>query len=704
MKFSNLSKLLECRLCVTITLGVFVLILVIESVLLVPSAIRFQQIEQERHAERIYLMVEPALMLGAGLSGEGPLARDIVTLVAQHDLKAMAVHGTDGSELARVGNLPNSNGVAKHVAHVADAKLYTEVLPSSLMLTKWQSDARTTPTISVVSDISQISTDLYAYLLRIGGLILLIVVVVTFGTMLLLYQLVLRPILRLRSSALGAGETPRHAAIFRLEHQRSDELGDLIDAFNAMLTHVSDSFARDAERAQAREHLALRQDSLTGLPNRLALYEQIQRHNEIGTINCSQVVNTHIALLLIRYHDASLGRKNTSMLARSALQSAIAEGDFFAQLDPLLFAIVRLLPERSRGIKGDSASLAQAIIQLEKIKASVMDSHALVDVRVGIVESTVGSLDSETLLNQAEFALNRAVTDPNMHYQFFDPSEADAARERQSLVQDLAYALAHNELEVWYQPKIALQDNDRLAGAEALVRWKHPRLGMLSPATFIPLAQATGQIDALDWFVLKTVCAQIAEWIRQLGEAPRIAVNLDAAHFASAQLVNQLAALTAATGIDKKYLEIEITETSAMNHSATATNTFKQLRSSGIHTAIDDFGTGYSSLAYLHQFAVDTLKIDRSFVDAIGRRAPDAMQSETICVTILNLGHAMGTDIVAEGVETKAQADFLRERGCEYAQGFLYSPAVNAKIFTATWLQPKLNAAATAQNLVAIAS
>jgi EAL domain-containing protein (putative c-di-GMP-specific phosphodiesterase class I) len=701
MKFSNLSKLFECRLCVTITMGVFALILVIESVLLVPSSIRFQQVEQERYAERIHLMVEPALMLGAGLSGDGPLARDVATLVAQQDLKAMAVYSTDGRELARVGTLPTTIHVSNHVARTANAKLYTEKISSTLMLTQWRSDARGTPTIAVISDISKIRTDLFAYLLRIGGLILLIVMVVTLGTMLLLYQLLLRPILRLRSSALSAGDSPRHAATFRLQHQRRDELGDLIDAFNAMLTHVSDSIERDAEQALVRERHALRHDLRTGLPNRLALLERLQQHdvNSVGT----HISSTHLALLLIRYHDASLARANAPMLAQGGLQSVATEGDFIAQLDPLLFAVVRFKPKHGKQIAGNSASLAQAIIQLEKIKANLMNSHALVDVRVGIVESFVGAMDGETLLNQAEFALNRAIADPNMHYQFFDPDEADAAWQRQRLMQDLVYGLKHNELEVWYQPKVALQDGDQLAGAEALVRWKHPRLGLLSPAIFIPLAESTGQIEALDWFVLRTVANQIAGWHQRFGQAPRVAVNLAALHFASAQLVDELEALIAEVGIDKKYLEIEITETSAMNNSAAATRTLNQLRKSGIHTAIDDFGTGYSSLAYLHQFAVDTLKIDRSFVNAIGRHSQNETQSETICVTILHLGHAMGKDIVAEGVETAAQAEFLRSRGCEYAQGFLYGPAVNASLFAATWLQPEQTVATASQRRLAVA-
>ena len=660
----------HCRLCWRITMSVFVLILVIESILLIPSAQRFESVEIAREAERIRLTLEPALMLSAGLNGEGPLARDLATLLAQNRLEALAVYAADGRTLASVG--PRAAMLATFPsapALVVGSMPHARVQADERLHTQWRSGSAGEPTVSALSNISHIRGDLYAYLLRVAGLIFLIVLVVTVGTMWVLYGQLLRPFLAIRGSAEAAGAAPRVAEKFRLSHQREDELGDLITAHNALLSQVSTSMARESSLALEREHFVSRHDALTGLPNRVALLEYLARTEE------SAYRGGQIGLFLMQFQDDSLAEHTLPTRIRDALVQIAGPRDFVAQLGPLMFALIK-----NRG-RYDSARVAESILHWAPSTQGKGVAEPF-DVRIGIVESPIEILDGHVFLSHAEFALRRALTNSVGGYQFFDASAASDAHARQALTRELARALAEDELTVWYQPKIGLQQGDGLAGAEALVRWAHPTRGMVSPGEFIPLAEASGQIEAVDRWVLRAVCSQIALWRSQYGTSPKIAVNLSASHFASPTLCEELRAMVAAAKIFPTDLEIEITETAAMVNSDATIETLKQLRQAGFQTAIDDFGTGYSSLAYLQRFAVDTLKIDRSFVEAIGANT----QGETICSAVLKLGHALGTRVVAEGIETAAQGTFLRDLGCDEAQGYWFGKPIPAADFSAKWL------------------
>ena len=552
-----------------------------------------------------------------------------------------------------------------------------ERIPGQQLMTKWRSSAIGTPYVSAISNIKHVQTELHAYLVRIGGLILLIVLVVTIGTMLVLYRQLLHPLLRLRTSALAAGAAPREADQHQLSHTRNDELGNLIDAHNALLTHVSASMVREADAAREREHFISRHDVLTGLPNRVALVEYLRRiHDNVAR-------NGQISFFLIAFQDATMTDRDLPQRARDALLTHTAPRDFVAQLGPLQFAVIK-----NHG-RYDCAQFAESILEWDS-QHSDDASIPRFDTHIGIVEAPVAAIDVDLLIQHAEFALNRARTSASLRYQFFDAEAASDALARHTLARDLKRALMHNELVVWYQPKINLQSADTLSGAEALVRWQHPIRGIVNPAEFIPVAEATGQIQEVDRTVLRLVCKQIAQWRTQYGDSPKVAVNLSASHFASPTLADELVAMVGDTGIFTTDLEIEITETTAMRNSDASAATLKKLRALGFRTAIDDFGTGYSSLAYLQRFEVDTLKIDRSFVDAIGHAA----HGGEICTTILRLGHALGTRVVAEGVETADQTSFLRDLQCDEAQGYWFSKPLMADAFEEKWLGAARNSSA----------
>jgi EAL domain-containing protein (putative c-di-GMP-specific phosphodiesterase class I) len=243
------------------------------------------------------------------------------------------------------------------------------------------------------------------------------------------------------------------------------------------------------------------------------------------------------------------------------------------------------------------------------------------------------------------------------------------ARARRTLELELRQAIGEGGFEVHYQPVVDLRD-DRISGCEALLRWRHPQRGNISPAEFIPVAEDTGLINELGEFVLRTACAEAATWPDHI----RIAVNVSPVQFRSQTLALNVASALAASGLSASRLELEITEAVLMRDDETALATLHQLRALGIRIALDDFGTGYSSLSYLHRFPFDKIKIDRSFVKNIG----DEGASSAIIQAVVNIANASNMTTTAEGVEQAWQREMLRELGCTEMQGYLFSPAVAA--------------------------
>jgi len=682
---SNLANLLfSCRLCWRITFGVFTLILVIESVLLIPSAMRFEQVELERLAARTQQTVEPALLLGPGLSGLGPLTRDLATLAGQYGIKGLLVQSTDGAEIARSGQIEMVKTKMTWPLPIVESGRLPIVyeLGSNEIAVLWRSAARGEPIVVAVVDASQLASELIGYLIRIGGLVFVIVLVVTGGTMVLVYRMLLKPLLALRTSATAAGNTPKDASSYVLPKLRGDELGDLVDAFNALLIRVTDSMRREADTAQAREKSLARLYAATGLPNRLALTEHLQ-----AFFSDAEVVSQRPTLFLIEFTGRDLLARAAPETFSARLKQFAGSRDLVAQLSPTLFALSRDTPSADGGIRHAlSTKAAEQILLLTDTIANDGDASYLQEARIGIVDAADGSIDADEIISRAEFALGDAYADADVQYQYFDRTHAHQARERQLLTRDLTHAFANGDLQMWYQPKVSLRNRGVLVGAEALVRWHHCERGWLSPAEFVPLAEATGQIESLDRYVFAAVCAQIGQWQSQSLDVPAIAINIAARTFARPNLTEELSQMLLGNKISSRLIEIEITESAAIKNVTQAIISLRALRQLGLSTAIDDFGTGYSSLSYLRRFKFDTLKIDRTFVEDIGRDP----HAEAICAAIIKLGHAIGTTVVAEGVETDAQANFLSGSGCDVAQGFLFGRPTPANEFASMWLSQSI--------------
>ncbi len=359
-------------------------------------------------------------------------------------------------------------------------------------------------------------------------------------------------------------------------------------------------------------------------------------------------------------------------LVASRLTSCIRDRDTLARWGGDEFVL--LLP----GLMDSDTAVSVAERCINALKEPfVIDEQSLrVTVSIGINVALDSAADSETMLSNADVAMYRAKARGGNCLVMYTAQMSEGARNRLSMENSLFHAIERDELLLHYQPLISARTG-RLAGVEALIRWKHPEYGLVSPAEFIPIAEETGLIGAIGEWVLRTACTQMDSWYRR--GLPRIAisVNVSSRQFRQDTLANTIKAVLDETGFDPKLLELELTESLLMDDIERSRTILAELKSLGVSVALDDFGTGYSSLSYLKGFQLDTLKIDRAFT-------AELMTSETnasIVRATIGLAKGLRLRTVAEGVETRAQADFLAKQGCDVLQGFLFARPMEPEAF-----------------------
>jgi len=444
----------------------------------------------------------------------------------------------------------------------------------------------------------------------------------------------------------------RNGRTFLIRHRPMPDLG-------WVATHEDITEKRQIELKI--EHMA-HHDSLTDLANRVRLNERLER--ALGDpANCRMVAVHHVDLDRFKAVNDTFGHHAGDKLLKivaSRLRSVVRDTDTIARMGGDEFVIVQA-PFTD---PIEATALAQRVISAMAEPFDLDGHQAGVGASVGIAVSPTDGATPEKLLRNADLALYRAKGDGRGTFRFFEAGMDEQMQTRRIMEQDLRKALPAGEFELYYQPVVNLQSG-AISGFEALIRWNHPARGLISPATFIPLAEEIGFIIPLGEWVIRQACVTAAKWPEHL----HVAVNISAAQFRSAGLMQVIVSALAASRLKPTRLEIEITETVLLQDKDATLAILHQLRALGVRIAMDDFGTGYSSLTYLQSFPFDKIKIDRSFVKDITENAG----SLNIVRAVAALANGMGMTATAEGVETNEQLDRITAEGCTEMQGYLFS-------------------------------
>ena len=447
----------------------------------------------------------------------------------------------------------------------------------------------------------------------------------------------------------------------------------LEELVNERTRELSASERARREEESRRRYLASH-DQLTGLANRTLLLQRVEEAARRVRQSGQSLALLHLDLDRFQLLNDSLGHEVADGVLREMAQrlsNCVREADTIARLSVDEFAVL------FEGRFGTSELEQLAVRVLGGLRRSLMvgEHELLISASLGIALLPETAAEPAALVSQANMAMQRAKQLGGNCFQFFSENLRGCTRERLLLEAQLDKALERGQLEVFYQPKLSLAHN-RLLGAEALVRWRHPEFGLVSPASFISLAEETGQIVPLGEFVLRQACRQACIWQAAGLDWLRVSVNISMHQLRKGDFVELVAAVLAETGLPAAQLELELTETQLSDDVEGVAELFGRLRALGVRLAIDDFGTGYSSLGYLKHLPVDVLKIDQAFIrelDGSGHGGDAA-----IARAIIVMAHSLGLEVVAEGVEEVAQLEFLRENGCDEIQGYLISRPVPA--------------------------
>jgi diguanylate cyclase (GGDEF)-like protein/PAS domain S-box-containing protein len=460
-------------------------------------------------------------------------------------------------------------------------------------------------------------------------------------------------------------EIPIEDSISPIHDRQGNAIGAVI-----VFRDVSAAQAMALQMVHAAQH-----DFLTGLPNRMLLNDRVSQAVALGKRHATRIAVLFLDLDGFKHINDSLGHPIGDKLLRSVAQGlveCVRASDTVSRQGGDEFVI--LLSELAQ--PDDAAIMAKRMLHAVAEIQSI-DQHDLrVTASIGVSVYPGDGLDADTLIKNADTAMYQAKENGPQNYQFFRPAMNVRAIERQSVEADLNRALERDEFKLHYQPKIDLKTG-MITGAEALVRWNHPTRGLVCPALFIPIAEDCGLILRIGNWVLREACKQAQAWLNAGLPLATMAVNISAMEFRNDNFLEGIFSILRETGLDPRSLELELTESVLMKRAEFAVSILETLRESGVQLAVDDFGTGYSSLSYLRKFPIDALKIDQSFVRQI-TTTPD---ETTIVTAIINMGRSLHLRVIAEGVETEEELEFLRAHQCAEAQGYYFSRPVTAEHF-----------------------
>ncbi|WP_372972398.1 EAL domain-containing protein [Marinobacter sp.] len=481
-----------------------------------------------------------------------------------------------------------------------------------------------------------------------------------------------------RLKQIGSNRSGRFESCWQHRNGQVREVELSVQVFDGMVTNGFCAFVRDISQQRAdlrRIEFLARYDALTELPNRARFEELAQQRLQRAGQTGQQGLLVYIDLDNFKDINDSLGHYMGDALLRTIGQRLQALADpqrLFARSSGDEFIALLEVGSGEAAMATELARIQQTVVD----PVSVNGHQLLTTVSVGVSVFPEDGQDFTTLYRNADTAMYAAKESGRNTWRRFDKAMQEKAFERQLLLAELRGALARGELFIHYQPQFNLASRE-LVGAEALLRWQHPELGLVSPARFIPIAEESGLIVDIGEWVLREVCRQGRAW-KEAGLPPiTLAVNLSAIQFQRPGLSAAVARILDSTAFDGRFLELELTESVLAGDEARVANTITQLRQYNVQVAIDDFGTGYSSMAYLNRFAVDKLKIDQSFVQGM----ETDRNSASVVTAIIRLAHSLDLRVIAEGVETEKQAQHLEQLDCDEVQGYLFSKPVAPAAF-----------------------
>lgn len=431
-------------------------------------------------------------------------------------------------------------------------------------------------------------------------------------------------------------------------------------------------YAIERKRSELRMNYLAQFDALTGIPNRHSFSEQLNRATARARREGRKVTLLYMDLDEFKFVNDTLGHDAGDSLLKEVadrLRRSVRAGDVVARLGGDEFAIM------IEGLSGplEVEAVAEGLIKVLAEPYPIAGRQLAVTASLGITMFPSDNSDPQMLLKNADIAMYQAKEGGRNTFRFFTQRMHEELMEYHELERDMREGLARNEFRLAFQPKVNLLTK-RLQGLEALLRWTSPTRGEVGPATFIPVAEQSGHIVPLGYWVLDQVCRQITEWRAAGYPVVPVSLNVSARQFQLPDFHQRVAEAIARHGVDASLIEIEITEGLMMEDTGLAERCLDYLKSVGVRISVDDFGTGYSCLSYLHRFPIDVLKIDRSFIRQIGQGSGN----EEITDAIISLARSLQLETVAEGVETTEQVDFLVTHGCHVAQGFLFGRPMDA--------------------------
>jgi diguanylate cyclase (GGDEF)-like protein len=442
----------------------------------------------------------------------------------------------------------------------------------------------------------------------------------------------------------------------------------------SVVTFDTDISELTATQEQLR-HLATH-DSLTGLPNRILFHDRLQMAIKKNHRKKEKVAVLFVDLDHFKQINDSLGHHvgdKLLLLVAKRLQTLLREGDTIARMGGDEFNILLDEISNSETLIDISEKLIHAFIE-----PFMIDTHRLyTTLSIGISIYPDDGTTTEILLKNADTAMYRAKNDGRNTYRFYANEMGEKAFERVIMENALRIALKEHQFIPYYQPQVDLTSG-KWVGMEALVRWKHPTLGIVSPAEFIPLCEETGLIQDIDFFIFESVVKQHIEWEKLGIHVPKTAINFSAKTLANRHIAKEVESIMKFYRCTPQCIAIEVTESQIMRNPQEVIEILGELKALGLEISVDDFGTGYSSLSYLKRFPIDKLKIDQSFI----RDIPTDDEDMAITKTIIGLAHSLKLDVIAEGVETIEQKKFLLDNGCLLGQGYLFAKPLDTDSIT----------------------